>query len=113
VDKKSLSEAMTAEEKAAAKEAEKQKRELLREAHNAPGIIKKIEQALEVLDKEITAFDSELFKAGSDVEKALKIQEKKDAKVAKQELYYAEWERLEGVVAQAEEIKAADEAVTC
>ena len=113
VDKKSLSEAMTAEEKAAAKEAEKQKRELLREAHNAPGIIKKIEQALEVLDKEITAFDSELFKAGSDVEKALKIQEKKDAKVAKQELYYAEWERLEGVLAQAEEIKAADEAVTC
>jgi len=106
----SLKVVMTEEDKAAAKEAEKQKRELLREAHNAPGIIKKIEQSLEILDKEITAFDTELFKAGSDVQKALKIQEKKDAKVAKQELYYAEWERLEAVMAKAEEIKANEEA---
>ena len=31
-------------------------------------------------------------------------------KTAKQELYYAEWERLESVLAEAEEIKAAQEA---
>ena len=46
------------EDKEAAKEEEKRKRELLREAHNAPGLIAKIEKALEVLDKEITTFDS-------------------------------------------------------
>jgi ABC-type multidrug transport system ATPase subunit len=94
------------EDKEAAKEEEKRKRELLREAHNAPGLIAKIEKALEVLDKEITTFDSELFNAGADVSKALEIQKKKDAKVAKQELYYAEWERLEGVLAEAEEMNA-------
>lgn len=94
------------EDKEAAKEEEKRKRELLREAHNAPGLIAKIEKALEVLDKEITTFDSELFNAGADVSKALEIQKKKDAKVAKQELYYAEWERLEGVLAEADEMNA-------
>lgn len=93
-------------EKEAAKEEEKRKRELLREAHNAPGIIAKIEKALEVLDKEITGFDAELFNAGSNVAKAQEIQKKKDAKVAKQELYYAEWERLEAVMAEAEAAKA-------
>jgi len=94
------------EEKEAAKEEEKRKRELLREAHNAPAIISKIEKALAVLDKEITGFDTELFNAGSNVAKAQEIQQKKEAKVAKQELYYAEWERLEAVMAEAEAVKA-------
>ena len=94
------------EAKEAAKEEEKRQRELLREAHNAPGIIAKIEKALEVLDRDITAFDEQLLLAGSNVAKALEIQKEKDAKVAKQELYYAEWERLEAVLAEAQELGA-------
>jgi ATP-binding cassette subfamily F protein uup len=34
------------------------------------------------------------------------VQFEKDAKIAKQELYMAEWERLEFVIMEAEEIKA-------
>lgn len=34
----------------------------------------------------------------------------REAKTAKQELYYAEWERLEAVMEAAEEIKSAQEA---
>jgi len=91
-----------------AKEEEKRVRELLREAHNAPGIITKIEKALAVLDQEIEVFDAQLFDAGADVSKAVEIQAQKDAKVAKQELYYAEWERLEDILAQAEQYSGAE-----
>lgn len=91
-----------------AKEEEKRVRELLREAHNAPGIITKIEKALAVLDQEIEGFDAQLFDAGADVSKAVEIQAQKDAKVAKQELYYAEWERLEDILAQAEQYSGAE-----
>jgi len=91
-----------------AKEEEKRVRELLREAHNAPGIIAKIEKALAVLDQEIEGFDAQLFDAGADVSKAVEIQAQKDAKVAKQELYYAEWERLEDILAQAEQYSGAE-----
>ena len=91
-----------------AKEEEKRVRELLREAHNAPGIITKIEKALAVLDQEIKGFDAQLFDAGADVSKAVEIQAQKDAKVAKQELYYAEWERLEDILAQAEQYSGAE-----
>lgn len=101
---------LSEEEKAAAKQAEKEKRELLREAHNAPGIISKIEKALEVLDNDISALDAKLFNAGADVNKALEIQKEKDTKVSKQELYYAEWERLEEIMSKAAAIKAAETA---
>ena len=40
---------------------------------------------------------------------AQEIQVERDAKTAKQELYYAEWERLETVMAEAEELSAKEE----
>ena len=71
-----------------AKEEEKSARALQRGAQRT-GIIAKIEKALAVLDQEIEVFDAQLFDAGADVSKAVEIQAQKDAKVAKQELYYA------------------------
>ena len=61
-----------------------------------------------MLDQEIEVFDAQLFDAGADVSKAVEIQAQKDAKVAKQELYYAEWERLEDILAQAEQYSGAE-----
>ena len=63
-----------------------------------------------MLEKDVEAIDERLVAAGSDVGAAQDIQVERDAKTAKQELYYAEWERLESVLAEAEEIKAAQEA---
>ena len=57
-------------------------------------------------DEEI---DARLMDAGSDVSKAQEIQIERDAKASKMQLYYDEWERLEGVLARAEEIRAAQE----
>ena len=99
------------EEAAAAKAAAEVRRKMLKEARNAPGVIEKIERALAVLDKDIEAIDARLVACGSDVAAAQEIQKERDAKTAKQELYYAEWERLEMVMAEAEEVLAA-EAVT-
>jgi hypothetical protein len=78
----------------------------------------KIERALAVLDddiaaidarlmecgSDIAAIDARLMECGSDVAAAQEIQVEKDAKTEKQALYYAEWERLEEVMMQAEEI---------
>jgi hypothetical protein len=47
-----------------------------------------------------------MLACGSDVSAAQEVQLEKDAKTAKQDLYMAEWERLEGVLAEAEAIKA-------
>ena len=47
-----------------------------------------------------------MLACGSDVSAAQEVQLEKDAKAAKQDLYMAEWERLEGVLAEAEAIKA-------
>lgn len=59
-----------------------------------------------VLDDDIAAIDARLLACGADVAAAQEIQTEKDAKTAKQELYYAEWERLEAVMAEAEEVLA-------
>ena len=101
---------MTDEEREAEKARRAEEGKILKEAHNAPGIIAKIEKALAVLDDTIAEIDERLLAAGADVAAAQEIQVEKDAKTAKQELYYAEWERLEEVMAQAEEIKAKQEA---
>ena len=101
---------LTEEELAEEKARKNREREILKEAHNAPSIIDKIERALAVLERDVEAIDERLVAAGSDVGAAQDIQVERDAKTAKQELYYAEWERLEGILAEAEEIKAAQEA---
>ena len=101
---------MTEEEiaaaEAAAKEAKAARDKLLREARNAPKTIDKIERALAVLEDDIAAIDERLMKCGSDVAAAVEIQKEKDVKVEKQGLYYAEWQRLEEVMAEAETIAA-------
>ena len=84
--------------------AEREK--LLREARNAPKTIDKIERALAVLEEDVAAIDARLLKCGADVAAAQEVQREKDAKTAKQDLYMAEWERLEGVMEQAELILA-------
>jgi len=89
---------------AAAKEAKAAREKVLREARNAPKTIDKIERALAVLDDDIAAIDARLMECGSDVAAAQEIQVEKDAKTEKAALYYAEWERLEEVMMQAEEI---------
>ena len=81
-------------------EAKKKRRALEKEAANAPKVIEKIERALAVLDRDVEDLDARLLAAGADVHKALELQKQKDEKLAKQELYYAEWERLERVVAE-------------
>ena len=102
--------AMDPEEAAAAaaeaKAAKAAQAKMLKEARNAPGVITKIEKALAVLDDDIAAIDERLMKCGADVAAAQEIQVEKDAKTAKQELYYAEWERLEEVMAEAEIVLA-------
>ena len=87
-------------ERLAEEEARKRRRALEKEAANAPKIIDKIERALAVLETEIDAIDAQLFAAGADIALATELQRKKDEKVAKQDLYMAEWERLESVVAE-------------
>ena len=47
---------------------------------------------------------------GLAVAAAQEIQKERDAKTDKQGLYYAEWERLEAVMAEAEEILAVEAA---
>ena len=89
---------------AAAKEAKAAREKVLREARNAPKTIDKIERALAVLDDDIAAIDARLMECGSDVAAAQEIQVEKDAKTEKQALYYADWERLEEVMMQADEI---------
>jgi ABC-type multidrug transport system ATPase subunit len=89
---------------AAAKEAKAAREKVLREARNAPKTIDKIERALAVLDDDIAAIDARLMECGADVAAAQEIQVEKDAKTEKAALYYAEWERLEEVMMQAEEI---------
>jgi hypothetical protein len=97
-------EAELSEEAQKAARAEREK--LLREARNAPKTIDKIERALAVLEEDVAAIDARLLKCGADVAAAQEVQREKDAKTAKQDLYMAEWERLEGVMEQAELILA-------
>ena len=100
-----LSEEALEEEKA----RKQRERETLKEAHNAPSVIDKIERALAVLEEDVAAIDARMLAAGADVSAAQEIQAEKDAKTAKQELYYAEWERLEAVLEEAAEIKSRQE----
>ena len=95
------------EEARKARKAEREK--LLREARNAPKTIDKIERALAVLEEDVAAIDARLLACGADVAAAQEVQREKDAKTEKQDLYMAEWERLEGVMEQAEAIMAAAE----
>ena len=80
--------------------AHKSRRAMEKEAANAPKTIDKIERALAVLDARIAALDADLVAAGADVARALDLQRQKDEKLAKQALYYDEWERLESIVAR-------------
>ena len=80
--------------------ARKSRRAMEKEAANAPKTIDKIERALAVLDARIAALDADLVAAGADVARALDLQRQKDEKLAKQALYYDEWERLESIVAR-------------
>jgi ABC-type multidrug transport system ATPase subunit len=97
---------LTDEEIAEAKARVEDERKILKEAHNAPGVIEKIEA---VLEGNIEDIDERLMEAGADVSKAQEIQVERDAKASKMQLYYDEWERLEEVLSRAEEIKAASE----
>ena len=97
---------LTEEELAEQKARRQRERDVLKEAHNAPSVIDKIERALAVLEQDIEAIDKRMLACGSDVSAAQEVQLEKDAKTAKQDLYMAEWERLEGVLADAEAIKA-------
>lgn len=101
----------TAKERGALKAKEEVERAILKEAHNAPSVVQKIERALVVLDEAVAAIDAKLMQCGSDVNAAQEVQKERDLKVAKQDTYYAEWERLERIMAEAEEIKAAREAI--
>ena len=101
-DAPELTESELAEQKA----RRQRERDVLKEAHNAPSVIDKIERALAVLEQDIEAIDARMLACGSDVSAAQEVQLEKDAKTAKQDLYMAEWERLEGVLAEAEAIKA-------
>jgi len=92
------------EEARKARKAEREK--LMREARNAPKTIDKIERALAVLEEDVAAIDARLLACGADVAAAQEVQREKDAKTEKQDLYMAEWERLEGVMEQAEAIMA-------
>ena len=106
----SESDALEAELSEEAKKAARAEREkLLREARNAPKTIDKIERALAVLEEDVAAIDARLLACGADVAAAQEVQREKDAKTEKQDLYMAEWERLEGVMEQAEAIIAAAE----
>ena len=87
-------------ERLAEEEARKRRRALEKEAANAPKIIDKIERALAVLETDIDAIDAQLFDAGADVARATALQREKDEKLAKHDVYMAEWERLETVVAR-------------
>ena len=93
-----------AESEAEKKEKKQQRDKLLKEARNAPGVIVKIEKALAVIDDDVAAIDQKMLACGSDVATAQEVQKERDLKTNKAELYYAEWERLEEVMAQAEEI---------
>jgi ATP-binding cassette subfamily F protein uup len=93
----SVTSVLTPEQVSAEKQKKQHERDVLKEAHNAPSVLDKIERALVVLEKEVAAIDA----------KTQSVQFEKDAKIAKQELYMAEWERLEFVIMEAEEIKAA------
>ena len=83
---------------------------LLKEARNAPKVIDKIERALAVIDEDLEEIDARMMACGADVGAAQEIQKERDAKADKQGLYYAEWERLEAVMAEAEETLAAEAA---
>ena len=100
---------LTEEEIAEAKARAEEERKILKEANNAPKVIEKIEAAIAVLEGNIEEIDARLMDAGSDVSKAQEIQIERDAKASKMQLYYDEWERLEGVLTRAEEIRAAQE----
>ena len=97
---------LTEEELAAEKARKQRERDVMKEAHNAPSVIDKIERALAVLEQDIEKIDAKMMKCGSDVAKAQEVQLEKDAKTAKQDVYMAEWERLEAVLLEAERIKA-------
>ena len=108
-DAAASSNGLTDEEIAEAKARVEDERKILKEAHNAPGVIEKIEAAIAVLEGNIENIDERLMEAGADVSKAQEIQVERDAKASKMQLYYDEWERLEEVLSRAEEIKAASE----
>ena len=95
---------------AEAKAAKAARDKLLKEARNAPKVIDKIERALAVIDEDLEEIDARMMACGADVGAAQEIQKERDAKADKQGLYYAEWERLEAVMAEAEETLAAEAA---
>ena len=55
-----------------------------------------------MIDDDVAAIDERLLACGADVAAAQEVQKERDAKTQKAELYYAERERLEAVMAEAE-----------
>ena len=85
-------------------------REMEKEALNAPKIIAKIEKAIAVIDEDIAKLDEEMVAAENDYGKLAEIQKLKDAKVTKQEAYFAEYMRLEEVIETVDSIRKAQQA---
>ncbi len=82
-------------------------REMEKEALNAPKIIAKIEKAIAVIDEDIEKLDQDMVEAENDYGKLAEIQKLRDAKVTKQEAYFAEYMRLEEVIETVESIRNA------
>jgi ABC transport system ATP-binding/permease protein len=59
-----------------------------------------------VIDADISKLDQEMTKAENDYAKLAEIQKAKEAKVSKQEQYYAEWDRLEIVLSTVGALRA-------
>ena len=87
-------------------------REMEKEALNAPKIIAKIEKAIAVIDEDIAKLDEEMVAAENDYGKLAEIQKLKDAKVTKQEAYFAEYMRLEEVIETVDSIRKAQQGAT-
>ena len=100
-----LSEEALEEEKA----RKRRERETLKEAHNAPSVIDKIERALAVLEEDVAAIDARMRRRRRRRQRrAGDPGGEGDAKTAKQELYYAEW-RGSRRAEEAAEIKSRQE----
>ena len=70
-------------------------------------IIAKIEKAIAVIDEDIEKLDQDMVEAENDYGKLAEIQKLRDAKVTKQEAYFAEYMRLEEVIETVESIRNA------
>lgn len=66
---------------------------------NAPKRIAKLEELVEETDLQIAKIDEEMMANGSDVGKLVDLTKAKDALTEKVDMYMAEWEELESLMA--------------